>query len=78
MTQTSFLEQFWLNFLVNTNDVDLMNKLVTVQSEYSLVYSKLKTNIYNKQLLWKKQYQQLLNFNYLNLMTSLQELNLEI
>ncbi|OBQ32516.1 MAG: hypothetical protein AN484_27890 [Aphanizomenon flos-aquae WA102] len=35
---SSFWEQFWLNFLVNTNDVDLMNKLVTLQSEYSLVY----------------------------------------
>lgn len=47
---SSYWEQFWLNFMSNASNnqnVDLLNKLITVQSQFNLLYNNFKYNIYN-------------------------------
>ena len=63
---SNFFEQFWLNYVTLSNDVDLSNKLYTVNSNYINIFNKLKTrlysNYYNANFLKKNQ--NYYNFNF--------------
>ena len=63
---SSFWEQFWLNFLSTSNDIDLSNNLVTINSAYTVLYSQLKYQMYNNYYINNivKRYKNLFNFQY--------------
>jgi hypothetical protein len=44
---SNFFEQFWLDIISKSSDVNIFNRLVTLQSEYNSLFGKLKNRIFN-------------------------------
>ena len=43
---SNFFEQYWLDLISKSGDINLFNRLVTITSEYSSLFNKLKHRIY--------------------------------
>ena len=59
---SNFFEQYWLELINNSSDVDMINKLVTLKNEYLRIYKLIKNRIYN--LYWNKNYNQVGEYTY--------------
>ncbi len=59
---SNFFEQYWLELINNSSDVDMLNKLVTLKNELALIYKLIKNRIYN--LYWNKNYNQVGEYTY--------------
>ncbi len=44
---SNFFEQYWIDIISKSGDINMFNKLVTVISEYSSLFGKLKNRIFN-------------------------------
>ena len=59
---SNFFEQYWLELINNSSDVDMINKLITLKNQYSKIYKLIKNRIYN--LYWNKNYNQVGEYTY--------------
>ncbi len=44
---STFFEQFWIDWISKTDDINLLNKLITIKSDYKQLHSVLKNRIFN-------------------------------
>ena len=44
---SNFFEQFWIDWISKTDDINLLNKLITIKSEYKQLNSVFKNRIFN-------------------------------
>lgn len=60
---SNFWEQYWLDIISKSTDVDMLNKLLSLKTQYNRLYDLIKNRIYN--LYWSKNYNKK-NINYFN------------
>lgn len=51
---SNFWEQFWLNFIDKTDDPNILNKLLSIKSEYASLFGLIKNRIFN--LYWARNF----------------------
>jgi hypothetical protein len=68
---SSYWEQYWLNFITTNTELSFNNPLITLKSKYSSIYTLVKNRIFN--LYWYNNYTNL-NINNFNLEFKLSDL----